>query len=321
MGDVYDAMNRAQRDKGPKSHNAGNDSPTSPPEDTTPVLPSEQVAKAADSGELAHHKTNSKPDASSMVVDVQKKVEAESALVSSESTSMPKEDPASPNRYSSELIPHHDRASIITEQYRAIRTQMLARIRNQRIQTVVITSASPNEGKSVTALNMGITFSELRTQKTLVVEGDLRRPSFPQLLDRDAYPGLLHVLKGEVDKVDDAIHPTVYDNLYFMPAGGRDNATSTELLSSPRMIQVLAQMKDQFDHIFVDTPPVLNVTDASILGAICDQVLLVIRMNTTPQDLVDRAKRLLRASNCNIAGAVLTHLANTTPKYLYRYAY
>ena len=301
MGAVYDAMNRAQQDKKAKPYNGEGGGATSPQENPTSASPIEQSTKAA--------------------AGAQNTMEAELDPAPSKSTRVHKEGPPSTNSYSNELIPHHDRASIITEQYRAIRTQMLARIRNHRIQTVVITSASPNAGKSLTALNMGITFSELRTHKTLVVEGDLRRPSFPHLLDRDACPGLLHVLKGEVDKVDHAIPQTDYDNLCFMPAGGSDNATSTELLASPRMIQVLEQMKDRFDHIFVDTPPVLNVTDASILGAICDQVLLVIRMNTTPQDLVDRAKRLLSASNCEIAGAVLTHLTDTPPKYLYRYAY
>ena len=225
------------------------------------------------------------------------------------------------NGYAPQIIVHHDRGSVITEQYRAIRTQILARTRNRRIQTHVVTSSSPEEGKTITTINLGMTFSELRNQKTLLIEGDLRRPSFGTALNRTCSPGLLQLLRGEISEIDQAIHPTVYDNLQFIPAGDRDQVASTELLSSPRMAQVLDRLKDRYDHIFIDTPPVVTVTDAAILGALSDETLLVVRLNKTPTDMVDRAKRLLRAANCELAGVILTHLQIDAPRYLYRYAY
>src|SRR5690606_7905513 len=125
--------------------------------------------------------------------------------------------------------------------------------RNRKLQTHCVTSSAPQEGKSVTCFNLGVVFSELRSQKTIIIEGDLRRPSFGKLLNRRATPGLIQLLRGEVDEIDKAIHPTVYDYLQFIPAGDRDFTISTELLSSPRMTQVLDRLKDRYDHIFIDT--------------------------------------------------------------------
>ena len=231
------------------------------------------------------------------------------------------DDRAKLNGYANEVVVHHDRASVITEQYRAIRTQILARGRNRKLQTHVITSSAPGEGKSVTTINLGIIFSELRNQKTLLVECDLRRPTFGKLLDRDEHDGMLQLLRGEVKNIDDAIHRTVYNNLDVIPAGGRDSLHSTELLSSPKMGQIIDRLRDRYDHIFIDSPPVVSVTDAAILGAMCDETLMVVRLNKTPTDIVDRAKRLLRANNCEVTGVILTHLKIHMPRYLYRYSY
>jgi capsular exopolysaccharide synthesis family protein len=223
------------------------------------------------------------------------------------------------NGYSPRLIVHHDRGSVITEQYRAIRTQILAKSRTRKAQAHAVTSSAPEEGKSVTTMNLGVTFSELRNQRTLVLEGDLRRPVFHKVFNRDVSPGLIQLLRGEIDDLDATIYPTVYDNFDFMPAGGSDFTSSTELLSSPKMVQTLERLRDRYDHIFVDTPPVVTVTDACILGAMCDDVLMVVRVAKTPVEAVDRAKRLLRAANCEIAGVVLTHMEYHIPKYIYRY--
>jgi len=226
------------------------------------------------------------------------------------------------NGYATDVIVHHDRGSPITEQYRQIRTQILARGRNRKLQTHVITSSAPGEGKSVTSVNLGITFAELRNQKTLLIEGDLRRPSFKRILNRSATPGLVQLLRGEEENIENCLHETVYDNMQILPAGDHEHESSTQLLSSPRMLKVLEQCKDRYDHIFIDSPPVITVTDACILGAHCDETLLVVRMHKTQTDVVERAKRLLRASNCELAGVILTHLVNETlPRYLYRYQY
>ena len=223
------------------------------------------------------------------------------------------------NGYALQVVVHHDRGSVVTEQYRAIRTQILARNRTRRMQTYVVTSSTPEEGKSVTAINLGVAFSELRNQRSVLIEGDLRRPAFEKLFDRRCDRGLMQMLRGEIDDIDQVIHPTVYDNLQFIPAGGRDPNHATELLSSPRMSMLLDRLKDRYDYIFIDSPPVITVSDAFTIGQNCDSTLLVVRLNKTSSDVVERAKRLLRANGCEVTGVILTHMKHQMPRYLYRY--
>ena len=315
MGDVFNAMNRAKQQADQQSPDDA--AAPSPADDTTPALDLEGQQKAEAELKPADQPQAS-PQRAAAAAAEKSKSDAEQTRTDQGLDDQP---PTSLNGYSSEVVTHHDRGSVITEQYRAVRTQILARGRNRHLQTTVITSAAPDEGKTVTTINLGITFSELRNKKTLLIEGDLRRPAFARLLKRDAVPGLLQVLRGEVENIDQAIHPTVYDNLQFIASGGHDAVNSTELLSSPQLVQLIDRLRDRYDHIFIDTPPVLNVTDSSILGAISDQTVLVVRLNKTPGDVVERAKRLLRASNCEVAGVVLTHLSQPLPKYLYRYRY
>ncbi len=348
MGDVFDAMNRSnkERDDGPEGKPAaqGDHAPEPTPDkpeqgglpiddvDATPVI-EEQPERQAPATPRREQPAPPPP------IETQRPTRAAPVAAASdrfqqeqdaqERPSIDEIDPItgahvgldSLNGYSADVVVHHDRGSIITEQYRAIRTQILARARNRRVQTHVITSSAPEEGKSVTTVNLGIAFSELRSQRTLLLEGDLRRPAFAKLFDRPTPNGLLQYLRGETDDIDSIVYPTVYDNLQFLPAGGKEFAHSTELLSSPRMHNLLDRLKDTYDHIFIDSPPVITVTDACILGANCDQTLLVIRLHKTPTEVVDRAKRLLRASNCEIAGVILTHMEMELSRYLYRYGY
>jgi len=332
MGDVFDAMNRAKRDRGeqPQSNEitgfpAAPNTPTPQPGgDTHPALPIDEVRDPPNAplhGEPPETSLK-RPEEDLPQPSITDPMDADSVDVDVPLTADQSEDnghDASLNGYSAKIVVHHDRGSAITEQYRAIRTQILARSRNRRLQTHVITSSVPGEGKSVTTANLGVSFSELRNQQTLLIEADLRRPSFQMLFDRECTPGLLQLLRGDITDIDQAIHQTVYDNLQFMPAGGRDPTHSTELLSSPRMAQILDRLKDHYDHIFIDTPPVVTVTDAAILAGLCDQTMMVVRLHKTPVDMVDRAKRLLHANNCNVSGVILTHLYMYLPRYVYRY--
>jgi capsular exopolysaccharide synthesis family protein len=344
MGDVFDAMNRARREKAEQSDTkptqgsaasrasvppAKPAKPLNPEDDKAPALPmadvkAKSMAAEEDDPALRVGADDIIPAApardftSTPVATANTKANAREAELTAK-VAVAKHDP-SLNGYSDKVVVHHDRGSIITEQYRAIRTQILARARNRRLQVHVITSSAPEEGKTVTSVNLGMAFSELRNQKTLLVECDLRRPSFHKLFERKCEPGLLQLLKGEIDDIDKVLHKTVYDNLQFIPAGGRNMTESTELLSSPRMLQILDRLRDRYDHIFLDTPPVITVTDPCILGALADETLLVVRLHKTPSEAVDRAKRLLRAANCDLAGVILTHMQYNVPKYLYRYA-
>lgn len=345
MGDVFDAMNRAKQEKARREGQTPTPpdqrAPEEPPlDDSSPALPIDSVPKQTitdqpvSQGRLAADDDRPRPHHDTSVSAAMDRTQQEKydhdrrplhadthPTRDDEATALPNAaaNAAKLNGYSPQVVVHHDRGSIITEQYRAIRTQILARGRNRKLHVHCVTSSAPQEGKSVTCFNLGVAFSELRNQKTVIIEGDLRRPSFGKLLNRRATPGLIQLLRGEVDDLDQALHPTVYDNLQFIPAGDRDFTNSTELLSSPRMVQILDRLKDRYDHIFIDTPPVITVTDACILGALADETFLVVRLGKTPAEVVDRSKRLLRASNCDVSGVILTHMQYHIPQYLYRY--
>lgn len=360
MGDVFDAMNRAKREKtqatpaagaGGKPDDvsramdsAGDEKPALPigeiesaavarrqetddrPMSLTGSTPAEPVAKKPQPQQPAPSREfvasePAKPATDVSVAAAKSRVERAANAGAAAAASVTHAHDPSLNGYSDKVIAHHDRGSALTEQYRAIRTQILARARSRRLQVHVLTSSAPEEGKSVTTMNLGMVFSELRNLRCLLVEGDLRRPTFHKLLDKTLAPGLIQVLRGEVTDIDKAIHPTVYENLQVMPAGDREFVSSTELLSSPRMAQLLERLRDKYDHIFIDTPPVVTVTDACILGAMADETILVVRLNKTPTAIVDRAKRLLRAANCEVAGVILTHMDPSATRYGYAYTY
>ena len=243
MGDVFDAMKRARDERGgdgerddPASDQnragaAARDA--SEPQPETSGLPTDEV-QPPETDPLPQTQISAPAPTDRAVSSATEKSRSEQ--VSKGHPWVDASDPAS-NGYSSEIITHHDRGSPITEQYRAIRTQILARGRNRRLQVTTLTSAAPDEGKSVTTINLGVAFSELRNQKSLLIEGDLRRPAFARLLCRDATPGLSQLLKGEIDELESVIHDSVYDNLQILPAGASDSVSSTELLSSPRMVR------------------------------------------------------------------------------------
>lgn len=218
------------------------------------------------------------------------------------------------------VVAHQDRTSPITEQFRQVRTQILARAKDKPRQVHLLTSAAPQEGKSYTVVNLGVVFAELRRCRTLLIEADLRRPSFQRLFERPFVIGLTHVLRGEVEDENEAIVPTVYDNLHVMPAGEHDGEFASELLSGPRMVRLLDRLRDRYDHILIDSPPVISVSDAAVLGALCDQTLLVVRMHKTPREVVRQAKAQLEAAGCTVAGTILTHAQHDRmPRYLYQY--
>ena len=340
MGDVYKAMNRARQKPaaGPDDPGQQTTGETAPdgPRPETGGLPLDEVepgttdqaasgggdadAFAADGGTAEGEGGSAvagQPQSEAPVYRAHQRSRDEHVGAMAHHTRTKRD--GSLNGYSSVVVAHHDRGSIITEQYRSIRTQILARARNRRTQVHTVTSAIPGEGKTVTSINLGVAFSELRDKRTLIIEGDLRKPSFEGIFDRECPHGLSDYLSGRTDDISEVLHPTVYENLQFIPAGYIRGDQSTEMLADPRMAKLIDRLRDEYDQIFIDSPPVINVTDACILGALSDQVILVVRLNRTPTDVIDRTKRLLKASNCEVGGVVLTHQTERTASYDYRY--
>ncbi len=211
-------------------------------------------------------------------------------------------------------------ASLMAEEYRAIRTGLLARTHQRRHTVYTITSATPQEGKTITSLNLGLAFAELRNRSTIVVEADLRLPQFAKLLNLRSTPGFVGVLEGAC-RVQDTILRVPGTTLNVLPAGRGVSNLAVQLLSGTHCPNAVKWLKQHFDQVIIDTPPVVELADAGILGALSDQVMLVARMNRTPRQLVDQAIRTLTSYNAPVAGLIATDQQVTRRRHYYRYGY
>ena len=212
-----------------------------------------------------------------------------------------------------------DPASVMGEEYRAIRTSILARWQNRRHVIHTITSATPQEGKTITSLNLGLSFSELRNRRTIVIEADLRLPQFANLLGLADSPGLTDLLEEKAE-LSACIHTVCDAALHVLPAGRVAGNASVQLLSSPVTPALLQKLRRLYDHVIIDTPPVVELADAGILGAMSDDVLLIARMNRTPRPMVEQAVRILKSYNTAVAGLIATDHHHGHGGY-YKYGY
>lgn len=225
------------------------------------------------------------------------------------------------NELDERLVAAMDPGSLMAEEYRSIRTALLARCGQKRNLVHTITSATPQEGKTITSLNLGLSFAELRNRTAVVVEADLRLPTFAKLLHLPACKGVVHFLRGEAS-LDEIIHTVPGTRLTVLPAGERCNAEAIQLLTGAKAAELLRELKARFDHVIVDTPPVTELADAGILGAMSDEVLMVVRMGLTPRPLVEQAARTLHGYGAPVAGVIATDQRRSKHKYYnYRYGY
>ncbi len=220
--------------------------------------------------------------------------------------------------YAEQLVAHHDRGSGWAEEYRSLRNTLLSRSRDGRFCHLV-TSAEAGEGKTVTCLNLGMVLTEQSDRRTILVDADLRRSRMHKLLRAERNTGLAEVLRGDGESAD-LIQKTAYPNLDFLAAGAVEHDDVGELLSQTQLQIVLAELQSRYDYVLVDSPPVNRVSDAQSLGRALTEALLVVRMNKTRQESVEKAIRMLHASNIEVAGIVLTHRKYHIPNYLYKYS-
>jgi Mrp family chromosome partitioning ATPase len=199
----------------------------------------------------------------------------------------------------------HQPSSAVAEQFRAIRTSVLARWQNQRHLLHAFTSAQPQEGKTLTVLNLGLCFAELSQRRVLVLEADLRRPRFAAFLGLPPGPGLADLLAQQVGIAQAAVTiPTAH--LDVIAAGHPLGNQALQSLSSPAASGLFGELRRRYDHVLIDTPPVLPYADAGVLGALSDEIILVTRLNLTPVSLVRQAAAILAGYNAPVAGLIAT---------------
>ncbi|WP_337871949.1 polysaccharide biosynthesis tyrosine autokinase [Ignavibacterium sp.] len=212
--------------------------------------------------------------------------------------------------------------SIPSESFRALRTRVqFSRPDKENLKTILITSPAPQEGKSTISINLGGSFA-LANKKTLIVDADLRRPQLHKVFERDKIPGVVDYLVGNA-KLEEIIHRTKVDNLFFITSGTIP-PNPAEMLDSSEMINFLSKVREMFDYVFIDSPPIVAVTDAEILARKVDGTILVCSAQITEIEMLTRAAELLKNDNSNLIGAVLNNFnvkAGYGSYYKYYYYY
>lgn len=206
-----------------------------------------------------------------------------------------------------------------TEQYKLLRTNLEFTVpEGTKCPVVGITSSMRGEGKSTTAVNLSYVLAE-KGSKVLLIDGDLRIPSIAKKMGLDSSPGLTDVLMGYDNDIEH-YKSTLLDTWYIMPSGDIPPNPS-ELLGSKRMESVLESLREQFDYIVVDLPPVNIVSDALSISTLITGMVVVIREEYTEKKELEHCFRLLKLSNVNILGCVMNETGSGSSgygKYKYR---
>jgi polysaccharide biosynthesis transport protein len=218
-----------------------------------------------------------------------------------------------------ELITLSRPQSQMSESYRALRTSLLLTSVGAPPKIILITSALPQEGKTTTSINTATVLAQKGT-RVLLIDADLRRPSIHKTLGMGPRAGLSNVLTGGTTLQQATIRSSSLPNLFVLPAG-TPPPNPAELLASAQMIDMLAELREQYDHIVVDTPPTLSVTDAVVLSTRADAVVLVIRSGQTTKPALRRARDILAQVNARVAGVLLNAVNLDSPDYYYYYEY
>lgn len=187
------------------------------------------------------------------------------------------------------------------EQFRTLRSRLFRMRESQPLQTILISSAIPAEGKTVVSANLAYALVRQRGSRVLLIDADLRSPRVHTLLGGPSSPGLADYLQKTATEFE-VVHRGNEEGLCFLPAGNHVTHPS-ELISSDRMKQFLDRVKPAFDWIIIDSPPALPVADAAVLGGLVDGVLFVVRANSTPSAVSQKACKELR--DAHIIGVVL----------------
>jgi exopolysaccharide transport family protein len=218
-----------------------------------------------------------------------------------------------------ELVTQVRPQSQMAESYRALRTSLLLSNLGAPPKVIMVTSALPQEGKTTTSINCAVVLAQ-KGVRVLLIDADLRRPSIHKTLGMGPHSGLSNVLTGSTTLEQAITRTAVLPNLFVLTAG-TPPPNPAELLASANMRDVLAQLREEYDHIVIDTPPSLSVTDAVVLSPRADAVVLVIRSGHTTKNALRRSRDILMQVNAKVVGVLLNAVDLSSPDYYYYYEY
>ena len=213
---------------------------------------------------------------------------------------------------------HKNLSFTATEQYKLLRTNIEFTLpHSEKCHVVGVTSSMRGEGKSTTAINLSYVLAE-KGSKVLIIDGDLRIPSVAKKLQIKATPGVTNLLMDQISDIEQ-FKSSLLDNWYIVPAGDIPPNPS-ELLGSERMKELLEELKEKFDYIIVDLPPVNIVSDALSISPLISGMVVVIREEYTEKKELTRCMRQLSLSNVKVLGCVLNEASSGNGAYgKYRY--
>ena len=203
------------------------------------------------------------------------------------------------------------------EAYRVLRTNLLFSRKDEKLNTIVVVSAGAGEGKSTTAINLATVFAQAGA-RILIVDSDLRRPTLHKLFKVSNNLGLTNYLLKQ-NTLPEIIQTSSVPNLDFMASGKLPNS-SMGILGSAQMKEMISELKQRYDFIFFDSPPILGVSDASILASEVDLVMQVIQYRRYPQPMTIRAKQMIEKVGGNFAGIVLNNINMSQDEGYYYYS-
>lgn len=216
------------------------------------------------------------------------------------------------------LVTVHDASSHATEAYRQLRTNIQFGLNEEGSNVVVVTSPGVGEGKSTTAANLAVAFAQAG-YRTLLMDGDMRRPQVHRLMGRSLEPGLFQLLQGDLS-ISPARLETHIGNLFAIPAGRLAGGSAAEVTGGRNMRTLVSSLRDHFDIIIIDTPPTLAVAEARQLAPKADATLMVVRAGSTRENELGFAIEQLERVGARVMGVVLNGF-DMSMAYGYEYRY
>lgn len=195
--------------------------------------------------------------------------------------------------------------SFIAESYRSLRTNIEFSSFDEELKTIVVTSAKPGEGKTTTAVNMALAFAQAG-KNVVLIDADLRKPSIHHIFHKHNKGGLSNIISKQ-HLIDEMIQETHIDKLSIIPSGPLP-ANPSEMLSSDVFSEMLNELKMKYSIIIIDSAPALTVTDAQIVAAQCDGVILVVNSGKAKRDSVIKVKEQLEYAKAKLLGVVLNNV-------------
>lgn len=204
------------------------------------------------------------------------------------------------------LITLTEPTSVIAEQFRTVRTNIQFSSIDQKLRSVVFTSAGPSQGKSTVSANVAVTWADQGVD-VLLVDADMRRPTVHQTFQVPNKRGLTSLLTDETFDLTNTIQKTPVDHLFVLPCGVVPPNPS-ELLNTKKMDKLIQELTKHFDLVIFDVPPVISVTDAQILASKVDGTILVVPQGIVEKGSVAKAKELLEVVNARILGTIMNRV-------------